>query len=679
MKSLEYVIVIDFGIANTKCICWDVKNNKNIPVRFDKQQREGILYTTTEYQGRFYTNFFDKPSCMTQVGDMPVFTNFAKDLFRKIIANNPFLCCSDVKNPGENFIVVVSYPSMWDEEDGSALLQILQKLLPSVRYAIREDVALRELLFHKEEQGLVVDIGAGKVVTYDNHSSRIYFGFSLSQIESRMTEKALLVCNDQDNSISTDINPDLLRCIQNDDISRAEHILKCVKERLNETGGSKESPKSIEEKWFYDSLYELNPFVEATFRKIKTRVGNCKTFYVTGGMSDYIGETISTVFSSQSEIEVIGLFGICYGIINFFKRVYQQSCELMQQMHSKMLSDSDYSTFNSSCSELANGIISRICLKEGEKKLQNYVNRSDRTSFNDLTKDVKRFITDKLPKFLDSTIAQEMGIGISCKVDNLCNSIIEDIEIPDRNEVLIQNSFSNYITLSINPVLYSHENLSSELYDKVYRIHYVSVTLDKPREYSQRNDVFELLMNYFKNNKLVNRSPKISWSLIEETELFLMYCLDTICMNCNSILSLCTPFKNCHVDLSNIRNTINYSINMIIQEGTKKNYELVDGVLTYKKSSKIRDWDSFDFDTYIKISKSLKSNYIELQKDIINLSTITIYDLYKNYPNIYQKLKNFFCLEISDIDLFCGIILPFNSNNIYDLIINQYMAFRETK
>ena len=129
---------------------------------------------------------------MTHVGDMPVFTNFAKDLFKTVLANNPFLCCTDTKNPEGNFIVVVSYPSMWDEEDGSALLQILQKLLPSVRYAIREDVALRELLFHKEDQGLVVDIGAGKIVTYDNHSSRIYFGFSLNKIESRMTEKALL-------------------------------------------------------------------------------------------------------------------------------------------------------------------------------------------------------------------------------------------------------------------------------------------------------------------------------------------------------------------------------------------------------------------------------------------------------------------------------------------------------
>lgn len=668
MKALEYIIAIDFGTANTKFVCWNIKEEKTIPL-FIGEHKEGIAPTSIIYNDKFYSNFFDKPSSMEQIGDLSVFKYYAKTLFINIIRFNPFLCYLNDNNQEWNFIVVISYPSSWDKNEAFSLLKIIQQFFPPVRYAIREDIALRQLLTYNDKQGVIVDLGASKTAAYNYQSMKILYGFSLSQIETLMTEKALIAFNNKET-----INLQLLSSIQKEDNTKTDYILRRLKEKYQITEKSEELSNSIEEKWLKESIIELIPSIETTFRRIRKEFGNQNIIYVSGGLTNCFSEVLSSVFTNQPKIETIGLFGICNGLIQYFIKVYEKASELKKTMSLRLLDDSVYSRFNYSCSKMANDIFSEICVEKGKKELSGYINRTERTSYNDLTEDVKHFLNDRLPKSFDYTISKQLGSNIASIINKLCKEELEGFEFPDKTTELILNDISDYLSVLLYPIHYSHDSLIAELFNFVYSPGYFDVTLELERNYNERDRVFKKLMDYFKNNTLINFIPRIAWAIVEEDNLLMMYSLDLISKNCNSIVHACERFNVYDIDLRNLFNVINYSINIIVND----RYELVDGKLSEKEAFITQNWKLFDFNKYNVLRKIVKEEQIELKKDIVDLSKITIYELYGKYPKLYETIKTFFNLNIHDIEIKVRTLTN-NSIIVYDMILAQYLSFRKTR
>lgn len=685
MKALDYIIVINFGITNTKLKCWDIKKDISFPVFLGEQYQEGLLPTATEYKGKFYADFFNRPSCMTQVGDMPIFTYFAKELFGTILKNNPFLSCVNRNEAWWNFLIIISYPSMWDHEDGFALLQTLQQLLPTIRFAIREDISYRELCANNEEPQFLIDMGAGKTVAFDGQSAKVIYSFSEQQVESKMMEKAMMALNQEK---TKGLNSKLVKTIREEDFTRAEYILRRIKEDVQTVGTSKESPNGIEEQWCKDSIKELHPLAEAMFRKLKSQIGNETSISFSGGISYNADVFLNSFNSNNKQIRNWGLFGVCDGMIYYFKRIYEQVSEYQNKMSSKILSDSSYSTFNISIDDLVSKTIVALWKTHGKEVLNEYVERWGRTSYEEYIQDITAFVNNILPQFYTEGIIEKLSEDFMPIINEVSKECIEDIEFDDFTDEYIPNKIEKYLMLKLSPFLHSYTRLRSDLINNVFeKCHdWQEANLTKNREdKDRRRRAYNQLWKFLDEYKIINSTPKISWVILENKNIMDLFMLDTFCLNCKTIDVIPFVPKVQKIDLEKLQNVINYAFNQIIDEGLRDIYRIENDKLVYNSESRVANWEVFDFNTYVEIcniinDKAVKVDFKQLKvsKQIsgkFGLSAFVVSNgISKDYPHIFTKLNTFFNVDITPSS---GIwsFLSDNIDNIYKKVVNKFLYF----
>lgn len=684
MKELEYIIVIDFGTTNTKLKCWNINKDIYFPVYLGKQYHEGLLPTATEYNGKFYANFFNRPSCMKQVGDMPIFSCFAKKLFGALLKNNPFLSCIDRNDPWWNFLIVISYPSMWDHEDGYALLHILQQLLPAVRYAIREDIAYRELCANKEEPHLIIDMGAGKTVVYDGQSAKVIYSYSEHLIESKMVEKAMMAFNQED---TNGMNPKLVNAIREEDFVKTEYLLKCIKEDVQTIGTSKESPNGIEEQWCKDSIKELSPNAEVMFRKIKSHIGTDTSISFSGGESYHEDVLLNSIFSNAKEIRNWGLFGVCDGMINYFKRINEQVSELHNELSAKIQSESCYSTFNTSTYDLVSKTIVDLWKAHGKEILNEYVERWERTSYEDYIQDITAFVNNILPQFYTENIIDNLSVKFMPIINEVSKECFENMEFDDFTDEYVPNKIEKYMVISLSPFLHNYNKLRSDLINYVFeKCHdWQEANLTKPREdKDRRRRAYNQLWKFLDEYKIINSTPKISWVVLANKNIMNLYMLDTFCLNCKTIDVI--PFVPMvqEMDLARLQNVINFAFNQIVDEGLNDIYRMENDKLVYHSESKVANWETFDFNTYVEIFNIINDKVVnvdfkqlKVSKKISGKFGLTAFfesKLSKDCPHIFTKLNTFFNLDITPSSGTWSFLSD-NIDNIYKKAINKFLYF----
>ena len=688
MKELEYIIVIDFGSTNTKLKCWNIIKDTCFPVFLGKQYHEGLFPTATEYNGKFYANFFNRPSCMKQVGDMPIFFCFAKELFGALLKNNPFLSCIDRKDPWWNFLIVISYPSMWDHEDGFALLQILQQLLPTVRFAIREDIAYRELCANKEEPQLMIDMGAGKTVVYDGQSAKVIYSYSEHLIESKMLEKAMMAFNQKE---TNGMNPKLVNAIQKEDFVKTEYLLKCIKEDVQTVGTSKESPNGIEEQWCKDSIKELRPNAEVMFRKIKSHIGNDTSISFLGGVT-YHEVFLNSFFPNAKEIRNWGFFGVCDGMINYFKKIIGQVSELHNEISSEIQSESYYSTFNKLAYDLVSQTIVDLWKTYGKEILNEYVERWERTSYEEYIKDITEFVNNILPQYYTEDIIDNLSKNFMPIINEVSKECFENTEFDDFTDEYVPNKIEKYMVISLSPFLHNYTKLRPDLINYVFeKCHdWQEANLTKPREdKDRRRRAYNQLWKFLDEYKIINSTPKISWVILANDNIIDLYMLDTFCLNCKTIDVIPFVPKIQKIDLAKLQNVINFVFNQIVDEGLNDIYRMENDKLVYHSESKVANWETFDFDTYMEICNIINDKVInvdfkrlKVRKKIsgefglsaILESAFLESNISKDFPHIFTKLNTFFNLDITPSS---GIwsFLSYNIDNIYKKAVNKYLYF----
>ena len=684
MINIDYIVIINFGTANTKCMCWNINNKQISPIFLGKEYKDGIYPTTTIYNGKFYSKFFDKPSNMNLIGDYPIFSNFAKELFSKITYNNKYLTYNDNENASWNYIVVISYPYMWEIQEGESLLKILQKLLPPVRYAIREDVALKELLADKEEHSIIIDLGAEKTVVYDGNFTKNLYSFSYSQIESRMLEKALIEYTSHDGDKGKN---EIEILLHKNDINQVEYLLKGVKDECLTSEDSKKETIDIEKQWLFDSLHGLRDTIEDTFRKIKDDSSNYNTIIINGVYSKYIEEILLSVFSQQSKVESLGLFGICTGIIKYFKQILDQVSAFKQCLHSELLSEDDNSIIIKKTRKLACETIATCCESHGKEQLSNYVKRDDRTTYNDFTQDFYKFANVELPNYYKQEMIELLSNNYWTIIDEITKQILNPDKFYDLNIDYSCNKINNYLKYDITP--FSYELSKVHLYQGIFHKvldpchEYTKANTEKSRKPEEREKVYNQFWNVLnnKNNSILYfiYVPKLSWVLLAEKTIIDLYALDTYCMNCKSIIASPLVPSVQTISFSAIQNVINYIFNIIIAEGSNGYYRINNSKLVYYPNSQAKNWEKFNFETYENIKKRIGNLTIELENTYYaSLNIDEKLDIPYNSSKIFciiYKLNECFELGISPDNWCRSYWSDYKIKELYKKVYTKFIVF----
>lgn len=680
MKQTEFLIAIDFGIQTTKIVCWDMGKNDVFLLQLGKDTPLGVIPTvvTSPESNTSSVYFFDKPRSMEVVGDMPIFSTFLENLFHLILANNSFLSYN--KEKGEwNFLIVISYPTSWKKEEGRELLDIVNKIIPPARYAIKgEERALGyccDSLTEKKkiQEGklcLLVDVGSSKIAYLLNRpleKVKIQNGVSLCSIEKRILEKATICTG------TNSCEDDFLTLIQNDKIQDAEYFL--IKE------GRHSSNSNITKQWNEEAVADYCLKAESVLTSLDIAP---EIIILMGGGVDLFARVVSKVFP-KAEILKQDIFGICYGMVGFFQNCFNMTDYNYIDFSSIITDSSAQSQHNIEVCKHANSIIS-FYWRHNLGDLKEYVTRDTETSYNSFIKDIEKYIDNTLPNYLTTNVSKELETHYVSELNNIINNMFGSV----MGSQYLCNNIENYFSISLTPLFYGQDNLSYELTDNVFNKLYKvwDAKLNYDRDKDERRKAYDKFVEYLEKSQIVDRIPHIYWSLLENREMLKLYLTDCYCLN-NDVITITRISEKSKVDLNGVLNAINYSFNIIVDEGLRKQYVYTDD-FHYSPESQAFFLKKFDFETYLMIKQKIGDETIELSIDN-TYSTFMIDDimghgranLYFNYPHIYRKLKDFFNINIFDLphasvddpDTISIINHAYGKDGLYDIVIRQYLAF----
>lgn len=682
MIPVEYFVAIDFGTANTKVLCWDINEkdiDKNIfPLRLGDGLEDGLIPTVFEDSESqiININFFDTPSRMQILGDNDTFTYFVKELFDKIIDNNKSTLFFDEEKEDCNFLVVISYPEMWEEKDGASLLALVQKNIPPARYAIKAEYnAFAEKYLRnkksEEEKWLVGEINSCRfacLTTRPCDNVSFFYSVYEQSIELYMLERAISLVELKDYN---NLDKELIHLIEQNRIPEAEYNLRKKKELLLlERKSEKPKGDSIYDKMLDEALMKFCTDFENALRTFKNNNFIPNNIFLIENINNSLLDSVVRKVYPHAEIMYENTFGLCRGVLQYFQVLYCESNKCYSDFKNDLLDTSNKSVFLTESCKYVSSLFSEICITYDEKFKNDYVLHPSKTSYNDFAESLVSFFENDLPIHFDKLFTERLGRGHL----DICNKIAQSVMSPDDTN--IYNDIGNYFHLTILPCKYSCDYLRyrfvSEVFNKMYRIWDADMAAE--RKIKDREKAYNEIMKYFSNTQLVNDIPKISWTLLTESEIIRLYMLDTYLMNLNLLVSA-NVNKTASIDLLVIQSVINYAINKIIEEYFEGLYQLNNDKWTFNSNSQVQFWKTFDFSTYLLIKNQIGKQFVELNTGKLEEST----NIKKDYPILFSMLKSFFGFDTpSELEYGDPEVVHFSLSDLYRILVSNFLSYRNS-
>lgn len=683
MISVDYIVLIDFGHAYTKILCWDVNKDSIFPLITGNGCENGLIPTLVIHHRKKHMcmDFFEKPRVMESVSDNELFEWFLKDLFESVLQYNSFLYYTK-SNFKWNFLVTISYPSNWNKEDGLTLLQMVQKIIPPARYAIREDVGIRDIFnqFHNADRGLIVDFGFSKTAYYSDSINTIY-GTSFYSVESRILDN---IITSIDKRYFKGTEAKIISAIESGDLSTAQLFVRELLEKyLRQTREMDSSNISKNLILYEENLDSYYKNIEKSFRTLKADNFTPSYICLLGFANKKLVDKLKQLFPKIVIYEKDNL-SIGYAVLNYFREVYKQSHSLYGNFFSEMTRDSQYSTFNKNSSRIVSNFVSSLWQRSAKDNLYDYVKRETNSTYKDFMNDVQNYIQQTLPKYFTDSIVQDMGLQITNVINEVTEQVFSNIDFVDVNDEYLSNECKKYFNIQIIPFVYVYGCLSSDLESAFDEMHAFGANLSDPRGRSQRERAYEKMIEFVKTNSLVNKVPKISWMVLFNNKLCELYILDTLCINCKTIISSLILPQPLQINLKRIQSVINYAFNCIIEEGVNGLYEINNEELIYFKGSMVGKWEKFDYDTFLLLSDLIGDKEVTIDNNRMKsirgkggklMDFLCSERLSKDYPHIFKKLKEFF-----DVDTPYGLLQYIVGNSIdiiYNSVKSKYLYFNK--
>lgn len=691
MISVDYIVLIDFGHAYTKAVCWDVINDSVFPLTVGENINEGVLPSIVTYQkgNVICPDFFDKPRNMKSSKDIDTFKMFAEQLFDKILKFNDFLKYSK-KKCEENFHVIVSYPSIWEEAEGLSLLQIVKEVIPPSRYAIREDIGLREMYknLSGSDNSLIVDLGYSKTSFYSEKINRTIYSASLRYIEAQVLEDTIsLIEKEHINNLDKRV----VSAITEGNITKAEFLIRqlCEKYYLQESNSQDSSSADSVSLQLMDYYKSYCKVIEKSLRLFKTDGFTPSYVCIIGNPQNEITDMIKRVFP-EIKVEIRNPLSIGISILEYFKHIRYQSLILFKKFSSEILNDSQYSTFNDSTSEVISDLLTKTWRDVAKNHLYDYVTRSTNTTYEDFISDINSFVNNIFPTYLNNSTVEGLDNNFASIIDKVVKRVFSDYDFPDFSGEFTTNESRNYLRIHALPFRYKYDNLKNNIKSALDDIHFPSANLKNTRNHAERETAYTTMIQYISHNSIVNRIPRISWAILQNETICKQYFLDTFCMNCTTIRTSLSIIQET-INLNRVQSCINYAFNQIIEEGLNGLYKIDNDAIIYYNGSLVSKWDSFNFDSYVAIGNLISNKTIKVNLRVQKTTEKKIKGKYgleasikkdaslTDYPHIIKKINEFFDIDISSFTLrFMAPLLGKDvASLLYDAVITKYLYFNK--
>lgn len=691
MISVDYIVLIDFGHAYTKIVCWDVVKDFVFPLTVGKDSNKGIYPSiVTDQKGKFIcSDFFDKPRNMKSAMDIDNFKLFVEQLFERILKYNDFLKYSK-KKCEENFHVILSYPSIWEEEEGLSLLQLVREVIPPSRYAIREDIGLREIYKNlpNHDNSLVVDLGFSKTSFYSEKIDQTIYSASILAIESQMLEDTISLIEDES---TNNLDKNIVSEIAEGNISKAELLIRQICEKFFLQAKNAQDSTGSDSFFLQLTEYYRNygKIIEKSLRLLKTDGFTLSYACLIGNPNNEIIDMFKRVYP-EIKIEMRDALSISISILDYFKQIYNQSLNLFEKFSSEMLKDSQYSTFNDSTCEVISDLLTRIWRDVAKKHLYDYVTRGTNTTYENFISDINSFVNNIFPSYLNNSIVEGLENDFASIIDKVVRNEFSDCDFPDFSGEFTPNESHNYLKIHALPFRYKYDNLKNNIksaLDDIYT--WSNANLDYTRNENEREVAYTRMIQYISHNRIVNSVPKISWAILQSKTICKQYFIDTFCANCTTI---CTSlsFKQETINMDGVLSCINYAFNQIIEEGLNGLYKIDNDTIVYYNGSLVGKWDKFDFNSFVAIGNLINNRTIKANLKIQKKTEKKIKGKYgleasikedavlKDYPHIIKKLNDFFDIDISLFTLSMAPLLGKEPVSLlYDAVITKYLYFNK--
>ena len=692
MKSIDYIIAIDFGMSNTKVYSWDIKTDKVSPVKLGKDVC-GIIPTVVRLPKSdcLAINFFDKPQNMQEIGDKSAFEEFVKKLYKGIMSNNHNLNYNKKTDEG-NYLVAISYPLNWSEKEGRELLEMVKNCIPSARYAIKqEEITLMKNSNREMDSSIVCSLNAQNfsyIITSEtsnssdsNESIQVFQhkGLGLNRIEIYVLGKVL----DYINSNQTDgLDEELVNYIKNEKINEAEFFIRKKKELLlqREYADKQKAKGSLLCQWIEDAIddycIDMSKFLQDAKHSMYKETSGYKygmniedykfkiTISIIGGPSDFIENTIKSVFPN-ADIKIEDVFCICKDMLEQVKDTYNETEKLFEKFKDELINPERNQKFLDDTASMVSVSLSRLC-KQNENNsalfhnLQTYVVNNEKTSCNDFHLIINRFFTDDLCRLFSLEFCKE----IENDYINIFNDLTKKIFSVFNDYKSI--SIENYFDFSIEPFNYYHDHLKKHMTQHVYSNMFslfIESDLTRQRDDKKRRKGYLLFLDYLQNQRLVNSTPPISWILLENEYQCKLFLSDIYFLNTGILLSP-TIYRKGEVNLNYLQNVIKYIFNSFSEDYPKQGLTPISII-----KDKILSLNKFNFDTYLSVKRLIDEETISKSAQII-VNTLNIDNL--ENPILYDKILDFFNLSQEDINR-CKE--ETENLSLYDIVEKKYLKY----
>lgn len=659
MKSINYLVGINIDVQITTVFCWDIKKNNIFPLHFSDNE-EGI-YPTVLLPPRaqvLKTNFFGRVEEMKHTGDLPFFLDFVKFLYKEILLYNKFLDMS-------NFTTIVSYPTIWSNNEGGELLKTIHNIIPNARYAVREDVILNNGLNNDDcKETLIIQLGESRTICATAEYIDVHRGIFTASLSSIVLENIY-------KGNYYDVDKEIIELFLNNEIQKAELFLrKKINFILSSLYTSPKQNKTFinDIKWINVALNNYCNNFEILLKQIKNKNVNPSFIELWGDCSIFVIESVKKKFPS-AKIKILDSKSICIGILEIMRTIYEDVNECINELCADKMSYIENNEVDQRVGMCVQSIIRKLWDEFGLQYLtDNYININDirQTTYCDFRSKVEGFI-----KEMNTIYLGKYADLIKNKVIDELNSFFQEIVSYKLNTVNEVNDISDYFELEMLPVYFEymsiHDDLKVHVFNYIHDI--VGANVDNQRNYKERVKVTNRFMEYTKEYTIVNYSPVFSWELRYNIDVLRLYFMDSFIMLKNNIEIVKSYDKKCHIGLDDIRSNIIITINKLVEEGIKKIYEKIgDDALVFKEKSSFDGIDHYCYDSYVMIKKLDENRNVKLGVKGIKNNTV----LKPRYSSIHTRLKKFF-----DVDINYWKQDKMSIDEFYNLIIQKYLTYRK--
>lgn len=567
-------------------------------------------------------NFFDKPQNLKKIeSNLKAFHDFCLDLFEHVLLANDFLQY-DKKGGESNFIIALSYPSTWSQEDGCEFLEIVQEWIPLAIYAFREDVCLRQSLFKCDDNLLgtqmIIDIDSLKTSYITDSETKNDLSVRLSLIEEYILESIIIDGKHYIEEVSKDI--------KGERFNSAEFFLRKNKNHYIDRDTS-------------DLIYN----------KFANLLGNSLSYIINNGEYKKINviseEPIDELplfiellgqFFPKADINFHDEFYICHAILNYVYSIIVDANRCLDDLFDQELSlDSFPSKFDLKIGEVVEKTIQEIYDNAGVDFFNSNYVEGDHRSLNHFTKTASNFYKKILCK--EFGFVESANVGTKMVIDGLLKDTIKrTIEIETDCDT------SSYFLLSLSGIMFWNKTLDDDIKNVYKRNSYSNYTKER-----SRNAADFLSFMYIQFNKVSTRIDHFipySW-LLNENKCRIHHCFMDFIASKHEYSVIKPNLNSKEICVDSIANVIECAINLIIKEALMGLYKIEEGKFILSEISYFANFSTFNYNTYFAIKRDVEKDEDKFCiTDMLSKKTVLynqINDINK-YKCIAQMISVFF-------------------------------------